>query len=77
MCGFNLTKFVAMNDEILKDVQEEKKSVSLKAMAIENVHFERALGLIWNMENGTLGFRVVLKDTPLTRRGVLYPQLDF
>ena len=32
---------------------------------------ERALGLQWCVENDTLGFRVVMKDTPLTQSSVL------
>ena len=31
----------------------------------------RALGVLWNIENDALGFRIELQDTPLTRRGVL------
>ena len=32
---------------------------------------ERALGVLWNVGNDTLGFKVNLKEKPLTRRGVL------
>ena len=32
---------------------------------------ERVLGVLWNVENSTLGFKVNLKENPLTRRGVL------
>lgn len=32
---------------------------------------ERALGVQWAIESDTLGFRIILKDMPLTRRGFL------
>ena len=32
---------------------------------------ERALGVQWAIESDTLGFRIILKDKPLTRRGIL------
>ena len=32
---------------------------------------ERALGIVWLIEKDAFGFRMELKDTPLTRRGIL------
>ena len=32
---------------------------------------ERALGVQWAIESDTFGFRIVIKDQPLTRRGIL------
>ena len=32
---------------------------------------ERALGVQWTVESDTLGFRIILRDKPLTRRGIL------
>ena len=32
---------------------------------------ERALGVQWAIESDTLGLRIILKDKPLTRRGIL------
>ena len=32
---------------------------------------ELALGVQWNVETDTLGFKVKLKDQPATRRGIL------
>ena len=32
---------------------------------------ERALWVQWAVESDTLGFRIILKDKPLTRRGIL------
>ena len=32
---------------------------------------ERALGVLWNIEDGKLGFQVHIKEKPLTRIGML------
>lgn len=70
--GFNLTKFTAINPKVLENLPEEKKSDKSTKVAIEtNDQIERALGVIWCLENDCLSFRIILKDVPLTRRGVL------
>ena len=70
--GFNLTKFTAINENVLKGLPEEKKSVKSTKVAIDtDCQIERALGVIWCLENDSLSFRITLKDVPLTRRGVL------
>jgi len=71
--GFRLTKFVTNSPKVLKTV-----SLSYRAKNAANVDLsrsvvpiERALGIHWCIENDTLGFRIVLKDRPLMRRGML------
>ena len=69
--GFNLTKFVSTCPEILEKLppgkMAEKTSVSLEI----NASIERALGVVWCLESDCLTFRIELKDTPLSRRGIL------
>ena len=72
--GFNLTKFVTNNQDVLKSIPDEHKGPSLK-----NIHIidkssdviDRALGVSWNLQNDTFIFSFKLKDKPLTRRGIL------
>ena len=64
--GFNLTKFLAPDSDVLKGIPEEKRVKRDGSGAIE-----RALGVYWNLEKDIFIFRLTLKDTPLTRRGVL------
>ncbi len=40
-------------------------------MSLTTLPVERTLGIQWNVESDTLGFRITLKDQPLTRRGML------
>ena len=69
--GFNLTKFVCRNRAVMESIPINKRSVELvrEISKIENI--ERALGVSWCLETDTLGFRIALHDTPLTRRGIL------
>ena len=71
--GFHLTKFVSNSQEVLASIAESdraKNTVNVN-LSQTTVPFERALGVYWCVENDTLGFRIILKDRPLTRRGVL------
>ena len=69
--GFNLTKFVCNNKEVLNSVPQAKRSDEQTKDIGKSETIERALGVHWCLENDTLGFRVNLQDTPLTRRGIL------
>ena len=70
--GFNLTKFVSNSREVIESVPLEKRAPSVVNLDLSAaLPVERALGVQWSIEDDTLGFRVVLKDTPLTRSSVL------
>ncbi len=81
----HLHKFVS-NENVLDGVPEEDRaSGSIPHMIIgEGAHVvKNVLGVQWCLENDTLGFRIMLQDKPLTRRGLLstvcsvYDPLDF
>lgn len=67
--GFWLTKWVSNKREVLSAVpsMERAKSITLD---LEKLPVERALGVQWDVEKDTLGFRRG-KETSNTRRGVL------
>lgn len=82
--GFNLTKFVASDKEILKEIPLENQLHPENSTNLETFDFvdksqsqleepciERALGIKWNITNDTLGFRIELRNRPNTRRGFL------
>ena len=68
--GFNLTKFVCRDPRVTASIPEEKRSGKL-VREFQAEHVERALGVHWCLDNDSLGFRIILKDSPLTRRGIL------
>ena len=71
--GFHLTKVVSNSRQVMKSVSREEHGKSFKELDLscDVLPVERALGVHWCIENDTFGFRIVLKDQPLTRRGIL------
>ena len=71
--GFHLTKFTSNEKKILESIApaDRSKEVQKCDLTVDKLPVERALGIQWCIESDTLGFRIVLKDKPLTRRGVL------
>ena len=70
--GFNLTKFTSNSKGVLQCIPEKDRKMAIKnSDLLGSLPEERALGVLWNVENDTLGFKVNLKEKPLTRRGVL------
>ena len=71
--GLRLHKFVSNVKEVIQHVQQEDRASDLKEVDIvtEKLPIERALGIHWCIESDTFQFRIVMKDHPLTRRGIL------
>lgn len=71
--GFNLAKLVSNSRAVLESVPEEACAQKVKSLEFGDGHLpvERALGVQWTIESDTFGFRIVVKDQPLTRRGIL------
>ena len=71
--GFKLTKFTSSSREVVKSFQDEDKSKGIKDLdlSVDSLPVERALGVCWCVENDMFSFRIVIKDQPLTRRGIL------
>lgn len=71
--GLRLHKFLSNFKDVLASVPVMDRAAKLENHDLleEALPPERVLGVYWCVENDTLGFRIVLKDQPLTRRGVL------
>ena len=68
--GFNLTKFASNSKRVLQSIPEKDRKMSIKnSDLLGSLPKERALGVLWNVENDTFGFKVNLKEKPLTREG--------
>ena len=69
---FNLTKFASSSIKVLQSIPEKERKIGVKnSDLLRSLLEKRALGVLWNVENDTLGFKVNLKEKPLTRRRVL------
>ena len=71
--GFPLSNFVSSSREVLKTIPSKDRSKEVKNIDFDNqtLPIERALGVGWCIENDSFCFRIVLKDGPLTGRGIL------
>ncbi len=71
--GFKITKFCCNDRDVLDSVPKEEQSKELQAhvLADDTLPVERALGLLWDVNQDVFTFTVKLKDKPMTRRGIL------
>ncbi|XP_062844382.1 uncharacterized protein LOC134303055 [Trichomycterus rosablanca] len=68
-----LHKFVSNSKEVLATIPKEEcaEAATDKDMALGELQMERALGVQWCVTSDEFRFRVVIKENPLTQRGVL------
>ena len=69
--GFNLTKFMSNDRQVLAEIPVEKRAEPFLNLDLDELPVNRALGVRWNIESDTFGFKVVELDKPNTMRGVL------
>ena len=69
--GFNLTKFMSNDRQVLAKIPVEKRATPSLDLDLDELPVNRALGVRWNIETDTFGFKVVDLDKPNTMRGVL------
>ena len=71
--GFNLTKLVSSNREVLNSIPLRKRDMLLqdRDMSSMGLPIERALGVIWSVERDSLGFRIHFSDKKICRRVLL------
>ena len=71
--GFNLTKWVSNELDLLKAIPQEHRGNSLADLdvSIDSLPNERALGMLWKIHTDTFEFDAEAPDNPRTNRGVL------
>ena len=69
--GFRLTKLTSNDRRILETIPAEERTKELRSLDFNHLPIERALGVHWHIEPDKFGFRITIKDKPLTRRGIL------
>ncbi len=68
-----LHKFISNSKEVLAIIPKEERAEAAQDldMALGELYMERALGVQWCVISDKFQFRVVIKENPLTQRGVL------
>ena len=71
--GFRLTKWISNSRRVLDAIPEAERAKDVKNLDLtkEDLPVERALGVRWCIETDTFGFKIDLKHSPPTRRGIL------
>ncbi|KAK3747784.1 hypothetical protein QZH41_013322, partial [Actinostola sp. cb2023] len=69
--GFRLTKWVSNSRCVLDSIPEPERAGSVKTLDFDHDLIERALGILWDVQPDTLGFKIAVKEKPATRRGIL------
>nr|XP_039261216.1 uncharacterized protein LOC120337486 [Styela clava] len=71
--GFEITKWVSNDRAVLLSIPEEHRAKDVKGLdlSVDDLPVEKALGMIWDVEQDTLCFHVKRKDKPATKRGLL------
>ena len=68
-----LHKFASNRKDVLETLPKHDRARDLKDLDLRRdaLPIQRSLGTYWCIESDTLGFRIELKDKPLSRRGIL------
>ena len=70
--GFTLTKFISNKKMVIQSVPEYDGRNGIKNTDLDtSLPLEKALGVYYDKENNIFRFKIVLKDKPMTRRGML------
>ena len=71
--GFRLRKFTSNSRTVLDSVPPEERSKETRAINLDydTLPIKRALGVEWCIQSDTFGFRIMVNDKPITKRGIL------
>ena len=71
--GFQLTKWISNRRTVLAAIPQQERAAEVKDLDLDNgtLPVERALGVQWCVQSDSFKFKIMLRDRPLTRRGIL------
>lgn len=71
--GFSLTKWMSNRPGVLEAIPENHRAKGIEEldMEMDSLPVERVLGVEWSIKSDSFKFKIVLKDRPFTRRGIL------
>ena len=69
--GFRLTKWNSTSRKLIMSLPESERAKKIKDLNFDKLSIERVLGVQWNVSTDQFGFSIVIKDRPMTRRGIL------
>ena len=64
-------KWISNAYDVIQSVPVSERAGSVKELDLENLPIERAHGILWDVHSDRFRFKIVVKDRPPTRRGIL------
>lgn len=68
---FRLTKWISNDRKVLESIPQSERAASGVDLALDEIPVERTLAVQWDVGTDKFCFKVVAKEKPLTRRGLL------
>lgn len=70
---FKLTKWMSNRHQVLTAIPEDQRVKTVKDLNMDrnSPSAKRVLGVQWCVQSDAFKFKIVIKDKPLTRRGIL------
>ncbi|XP_068689567.1 uncharacterized protein, partial [Montipora foliosa] len=69
--GFSLTKWMSNDREVLASIPPSRRAKSVVNLDFDEMLTEHALGVEWRVRTDEFCFKVIAKERPPTRRGIL------
>ena len=69
--GFRLRKWISNSRNVFSAIPADERAPSVFNLDLDDLPLERTLGVHWNAESDTFGFKTARKEGPATRRGIL------
>jgi hypothetical protein len=69
--GFFLTKWLSSSQEVIDSLPQEQRALKEFNFDLEEIPIQRALGLGWDVNEDCFVFRPVVKNVPMTKRGII------
>ena len=69
--GFRLTKFASNSREVLQSLPPDVRANPLLDFNLDQLPFERALGVYWEAQSDTFKFKAAQTEKPSTKHGIL------
>ena len=68
-----MTEWISNSRELLTSIPKEERAQEVKDLDLDQdkLPIERALGIQWSAESDKFCFKIVIKERPPTRRGIL------
>lgn len=66
-----ISKWISNDRNVMSTIPQTDRATSVLELDTDDLPIECTLGIMWNVQSDTLGFKVNIREKPITRRGIL------